>query len=112
MDSSKQIFKNKTIEDLYKEIYDNSVNTKKQIKELIGGVKKQLEEEGSLAATVNLSPVLVEYLEVGVKADDHLLKLANIIQRGETKEADPFGIGDIQALLDEQQDLIQKVDSK
>jgi len=73
-----EIFEGKTLSDVFKDIYDNSVNNKKQLevlmKEVVGFIK-----DGDTA--VQIIPMLKEYLEINVKNDEQLVKLATIVQR-------------------------------
>ena len=78
MDSSKEIFKGKSLSDLFGEIYDNSKETKSQVKALIGELKPLIENIGDATLIV---PMIKEYMEIGVKNDEHLIKLATVIQR-------------------------------
>ena len=73
-----EIFEGKTLSDVFKDIYDNSKNNKKQLevlmKEVVGFIK-----DGDTA--VQIIPMLKEYLEINVKNDEQLVKLATIVQR-------------------------------
>lgn len=78
MDFNKKIFKDKSFSDLLSEIYDNSRKKEKIIKDLIDQLKPMVKEPGD---AMMLVPVIKEYLEIGVKNDEHLIKMANIVQR-------------------------------
>ena len=73
-----EIFKGKTLGDVFKDIYDNSHTNKKQLevlmKEVVGFIK-----DGDTA--IQIIPMLKEYLEINVKNDEQLVKLATIVQR-------------------------------
>ena len=73
-----EIFEGKTLSDVFKDIYDNSKNNKKRLevlmKEVVGFIK-----DGDTA--VQIVPMLKEYLEINVKNDEQLVKLATIVQR-------------------------------
>lgn len=73
-----ELFEGKTLADLFKEIYDNSSSKRKQIKELIGSLAPLVEGIGDATLLV---PLIKEYLEIGVKNDEQLIKLAQIVQR-------------------------------
>tara|TARA_Y100001963_G_C6535170_1_gene332954 strand:- start:41 stop:424 length:384 start_codon:yes stop_codon:yes gene_type:complete len=75
---SNEIFKGKTFEDLTKDIYDNASEKKKQIHILIKEMNKMIK---SIDDVVILAPIIKEYLEVAVKNDEHLVKLASVLQR-------------------------------
>ena len=111
MDSDKEIFKGKTLSDLFGEIYDNSKETKGQVKALIGELKPLIENIGDATLIV---PMIKEYMEIGVKNDEHLIKLATVIQRIETAaakgESGEFDFSDLQDLLEEQTLIEERVD--
>lgn len=72
------IFDNKTLSDLFSDIYKNSKNKQKKIDILLDSVKDLI--TGVSEATLVL-PILKEVLEVSVKNDEQLIKLAGVIQR-------------------------------
>ena len=118
MDSDKEIFKGKTLSDLFEEIYNNSRETKTQVKGLIGELKPLIENIGDATLLV---PMIKEYMEIGLKNDEHLIKLATVIQRIEAIQAkggdnDMFDFSDLQDLLQEseqtQEELEQKAEDK
>ena len=99
MSESKEIFKGKSVEDLYKEIYTNSKTTKSRVNDLI---KVMTDKVDNTADAIRIMPLVKDYLDVGVKNDEHLIKLAQIIQRSESKNSasDTDIYGDLQSLLD------------
>ena len=72
------IFKKKKYSDLLEEIYKNQSNTKSQIMSLIGELKPLMQDIGDATLLV---PLIKDYLDMGIKNDDQLVKLAGIIQR-------------------------------
>ena len=112
MSLDKEIFSGKTLSDLFGEIYDNSKETKGQVKALIGELKPLIENIGDATLIV---PMIKEYMEIGVKNDEHLIKLATVIQRIETAVAKgdggEFDFSDLQDLLDEQEQLDKDIES-
>ena len=78
MANNYEIFKGKSLSDLFKDIYDNTTRNKDQLeilmKEVVGFIK-----DGDTA--VQIIPMLKEYLEINVKNDDQLVKVAAIVQR-------------------------------
>ena len=103
MSIDKEIFKGKTLSDLFGEIYDNSKETKTQVKGLIGELKPLIENIGDATLLV---PMIKEYMEIGVKNDEHLIKLAQVIQRLEATIArggtEEFDLSELQVLIEEQ----------
>ena len=73
-----EIFEGKTLSDVFKDIYDNSKRNKEQLEVLMKEVV-QFIKDGDTA--VQLIPMLKEYLEINVKNDQQLVKLATIVQR-------------------------------
>jgi len=78
MDFDIEIFKGKSFSDLMKDIYSNSSKKDRQINMLIGELKPLIKNVGDATVIV---PLIKEYLEVGVKNDEHLVKLAAVVQR-------------------------------
>ena len=78
MSQDYEIFEGKTLSDVFKDIYDNSKTNKQQLevlmKEVVGFIK-----DGDTA--VQIIPMLKEYLEINVKNDEQLVKLATVVQR-------------------------------
>lgn len=113
MSLDKEIFSGKTLSDLFGEIYDNSKETKGQVKALIGELKPLIENIGDATLIV---PMIKEYMEIGVKNDEHLIKLATVIQRIEIAQAKgdggDFDFSDLQDLLEEQEELDKELESK
>ena len=115
-----EVFEGKTLSDIFKDIYDNSNKNKQQLevlmKEVVGFIK-----DGDTA--VQIIPMLKEYLEINVKNDEQLVKLATIVQRIATQQKssnsdDEFGISDkqkeqllasIQEVSNEVQDYSDKI---
>jgi hypothetical protein len=78
MDLDIELFKGKTFSELMKDVYDNSKKKERQINLLIAELKPLIKNVGDATLIV---PLIKEYLEVGVKNDEHLVKLAAIVQR-------------------------------
>lgn len=72
------LFNGKTSSDVFKEIYDNSKKKDKQINSLIAELKPLIQNIGDAPVVV---PLIKEYLEIGVKNDEHLIKMMAVIQR-------------------------------
>ena len=78
MDFDIEIFKGKKFSDLMKDIYANSSKKDRQINMLIGELRPLIKNIGDATVIV---PLIKEYLEVSVKNDEHLVKLAAVVQR-------------------------------
>tara|TARA_R110002051_G_scaffold60644_2_gene111263 strand:- start:11067 stop:11405 length:339 start_codon:yes stop_codon:yes gene_type:complete len=102
-----KIFEGKSFEGLLKDIYNNSAKKEKQINELILQLQPMIKNMGD--ATI-LVPIIKEYLEVAVKNDEHLIKMAAIVQRAMTRSENENTVGllteqEKKQLLDSVQDL-------
>jgi len=109
-----EIFNGKSLSDLFSEIYDNSRKKDKQISALISELKPLIEDVGDATLVV---PMIKEYLEIGVKNDDQLVKIATIVQRLETSiqkssgDSDWFDSEELQALLADDTVIEEKIES-
>ena len=125
MSNDYEIFEGKTLSDVFKDIYDNSKTNKTQLevlmKEVVGFIK-----DGDTA--VQIIPMLKEYLEINVKNDEQLVKLATIVQRITAAEkrisdsGDEFGLSeaekeqlmnaiesDVQELQNKQDEVLESI---
>jgi len=117
MKSNDEIFKGKTFEDLTKDIYDNQKNKKLQLDLLIQEIHGMIQ---TLDDAVLVAPLIKELFDVAVKNDEHLVKLAGVIQRIIAKSSgsddESFLLSDaekedlISALQDDVEDLQKKSD--
>jgi len=107
MSQDYELFEGKSLSSLFKDIYDNSVHNKKQLEVLVGEVAGFI-KDGDMA--IQLIPMIKEYLEINVKNDEQLVKLATVVQRliaAENKggsEAE-FGLSD-----KEKEQLLKSID--
>ena len=111
-----EIFEGKSLSSLFKDIYDNTEYNKKQLdiltKELVGFIK-----DGDTA--VQLVPMIKEYLEINVRNDDQLVKMAGIVQRLISAESkvgseDEFGLSDTEKeqLLSSIEDVVEDIQTE
>ena len=78
MKSKEEIFEGKSFQDLTKDIYKNTTDRKKQIDLLISEIHGFIT---TIDDVVLVAPIIKEYMDVAVKNDEHLVKLAGVIQR-------------------------------
>tara|TARA_Y100001963_G_C6776803_1_gene447768 strand:- start:1633 stop:2007 length:375 start_codon:yes stop_codon:yes gene_type:complete len=97
-----EIFNGKSFQDLTQEIYDNAAQKKQQINRLVKEMKDLIK---SIDDVVLLAPIIKEYIEVSVKNDEHLVKLAAVLQRIITKSNDEKA-GEFALTDDEKADLM------
>ena len=114
MSLDKEVFNGKTLSDLFGEIHDNSTQTRSQIKGLIGELKPLIENIGDATLIV---PMIKEYMEIGVKNDEALIKLATIVQRLEIakekgSDGEMFDFESLQELLEESEETKQEIEVK
>ena len=79
MDSLNQIlFDDKSFSDLLKEIHGNQKKKATQLASLIAELRPLVQSLGDATVVV---PLIKEYMEISVKNDDQLIKMAAIVQR-------------------------------
>ena len=108
MDPLNQIlFDDKSFSDLLKEIHGNQRKKAKQLAQLIAELRPLVQSLGDATVVV---PLIKEYMEISVKNDDALLKMAAIVQRLSTGNANS---GDGGLLTEEEmaqlQDLTEEI---
>ena len=83
----------KKFSDILSEIYDNQTEKKQQISGLISELKPLISDIGDATLIV---PLIKEYLEIGVRNDEQLIKMATIIQRvvNNSNNEDSLGISE------------------
>ena len=102
-----EIFEGKSLSSLFKDIYKNTEYNRKQLDVLTRELTKFI-KDGDTA--VQIVPMIKEYLEINVKNDDQLVKLAGIVQRlisAESKAGseDEYGLSE-----DEKQQLLSGIE--
>ena len=78
MSDEKEIFKGKTFQDLTKDIYENTTKRKTQIDLLISEIHGFIT---TIDDVVMVAPIIKEYMDTAVRNDEHLVKLAGVLQR-------------------------------
>lgn len=100
----KTLFKDKTFSDVLEEIYNNSKKKDKQITALIGELKPLVENIGDATLVV---PMIANYLEIGVKNDEMLVKMLTIVQRMDNAKSSgdtagfELGVEELAQILDQ-----------
>ena len=108
MDPLNQIlFDDKSFSDLLKEIHGNQRKKAKQLAQLIAELRPLVQSLGDATVVI---PLIKEYMEISVKNDDALLKMAAIVQRLSTGN---INSGDSGLLTEEEmaqlQDLTEEI---
>jgi len=73
-----EIYNGKTMSDLFKDIVTNSENKRNQIDILLSDLRVMIKTPENALMIV---PLIKEYLDVGIRNDEQLVKLAAIVQR-------------------------------
>jgi ABC-type transporter Mla subunit MlaD len=97
------LFGNTSLSDIFKQIHRNNKDTDKQISELIDAIKPLASSNAGSA--VMLMPTVKDLIDVNVKNNEQLIKMAGIAQRASTAASSTesfFDPEEIQALLEEQ----------
>ena len=95
------VFKKKKFSDILEEIYTNQNEKKRQVTALISELKPLIADIGDATLVV---PLIKEYMEIGVKNDEQLIKMATIIQRVVSSTTNE---GEYTISEDEKEQLIQ-----
>ena len=78
MSDKNEIFEGKTFQDLTKDIYENTTKRKTQIDLLISEIHGFIT---TIDDVVMVAPIIKEYMDTAVRNDEHLVKLAGVLQR-------------------------------
>jgi hypothetical protein len=110
MDKDDKIFGNKTLSDIFSDIYKKSNEKDRQIKMLIGELRPLIQNIGDATVIV---PLIKEYMEVAVRNDDHLIKMAGIVQRliGSQQKSAALGGDNFMLSEDEKAQLLSELDN-
>ena len=105
----KVVFGKKKFSDILEEIYNNQKRREAQVTALISELKPMVTDIGDATLIV---PLIKEYMEIGVKNDDALIKMVTLIQRALNSTSEDGGLGisdeEKQQLLDEMEKLNKK----
>lgn len=82
----KTIFEGKKFSELLEDIYNHSIDKKQQIDGLIKDLANVAKNATSSRTLDWIIPYAKEYLDISVKNDENLVKLAQIIQRSMASE--------------------------
>ena len=110
-----EIFDGKTFQDLTKDIYENAKNKKLQIDLLVQEVHGMIQ---TIDDAVMVAPIIKEYMYVSVKNDEHLVKLASVIQRiisksqGESEESSLLSDDEKEELMSTLQETVDSLQTE
>ena len=100
------IFKKKKFSDILSEIYDNQKKKEVQITGLISELKPLINDIGDATLIV---PLIKEYMEIGVRNDEQLIKMATIIQRALNNSSSDDSLGITEAEKEELMAELEKL---
>jgi pyruvate-formate lyase len=105
-----EIYKGKSFAALCKEIVVNQNEKKDQLDILVSELRSLIKGVNDAIVVV---PLIKDYLDVGVRNDDQLVKLAAIIQRilSKQNEGSEDGTGSFQITEEERKELLKEVES-
>ena len=101
MEKDIKIFGDKNFSDLSQEIYENTKLKKTQIDLLIQEVHGYIQGIEDIAI---VGPIIKELMDVGIKNDDNLVKLATLYQRIISKQ--PIDDSDVSLLSEEEKEQL------
>ena len=110
MSDEKEIFEGKTFQDLTKDIYENTTKRKVQIDLLISEIHGFIT---TIDDVVMVAPIIKEYMDTAVRNDEHLVKLAGVLQRiiskssGESDESMLLSDSEKEELMGTLQDTVE-----
>ena len=84
----KSIFGKKTFSGILQEIYNNQKKKEEQISALINELKPLINDIGDATLIV---PLIKEYMDLAIKNDEALIKMATIVQRALNSESSDDG---------------------
>jgi hypothetical protein len=101
-----EIFKGKTLTSLFEDIYNNQSQKKLKITNLIVDIQKMVRGASDMAV---LGVVIKDLIDISVKNDEQLIKLANLAQKMILSNGK--SVGDAGFLTDEEkQQLLKDID--
>ena len=106
MSNDYEIFKGKSLASLFQDIYENQNYNRKQLDVLTKNITAMI-KDGDTA--VQIIPMIKEYLEINVRNDELLVKLASIVQKiisaeGKGESESEFGLSE-----NEKQQILQTI---
>jgi hypothetical protein len=107
MADNPEIFDGKTFQDLTKDIYDNVKNKEQQLNSLVMEIHTFVR---TIDDAVLIAPIIKEIMDVSIKNDEHLVKLASVLQRIITKSMGETDADSVTLTDDEKEELIRALE--
>lgn len=117
MSTDFELFPGKNLSGLFEDIYNNQINKKKHISDIIHELRKSIRHNGDMAI---IGPIIKDLIDTSVRNDDQLVKLATIAQRiiasNQKSEGDAGFLTDAEreqllAEIEQVHDEVQRMDS-
>jgi len=106
MSTEFELFDGKSFSDLMKDIYHNSKKKDRQINTLIQELQPLIKNIGDATIIV---PLIKEYLDVSVKNDEHLVKLAAVVQRLVNSSTKLSDVGDEYGMTEAEKERLLEI---
>ena len=103
MSKDYEVFKGKKLSDLFEEIHTNSEVKRVQIDSMLSHLTSMITNPDD---AVQLVPVIKDYMEVAVKNDEQIIKIAGIV--GRILQAEMKGVNDEGLLSDLEKEQLMK----
>ena len=97
-----EIYEGKSFQDLCREVVDRCQSKKDQVDTLISDIRSQIKKPIDVQVYM---PRIKELLEVGIKNDEQIIKLASVIQRIQSAQIEASG-GDSGGLTEEEKEQL------
>lgn len=100
-----KLYGKKTMADVLKEIHTNQQDKEKELRQLINELKPLIKTAGD---SVIIVPLIKSYMDVAIKNDDNLIKMALLVQKAisSNKQSDN---GDVNLSEEEKEQLLQNI---
>ena len=83
-----EVYDGKSFKDLCKDVIDRSVSKKDQLDTLVSDIRNLIKSPADAQAFI---PRIKELLEVGVKNDEQIIKMASVVQRLQSTQLEASG---------------------
>lgn len=103
-----EVFEGMSFADLLKKIHNNSDSKSKTIFKLINDISSKIKDPNSAMLLV---PLIANYLDVSVKNDEQLIKLAAIVQRVVKNSNNNDNENDSLLTAEEKKELLESIQS-
>lgn len=103
MSTDFELFKGKTLGDLFKDIYANQISKKNKISDQIEFVRSLIKDGKDLS---HIGNILTDLINASIKNDDQLVRLAGVVQKIITAERKDMSDGGLLTEAEKEQLLL------